>query len=104
MINLLAFCLGGALFSAAIFFPLTFLAMKSSFRLQGSLGKAWRPFGYSLILLTIAQLVELGTKSRRDDVMGVTGLIWFLLVPIAVCAAIIYSTYRDKDARSPRQK
>jgi hypothetical protein len=102
-INLFSYCLGGALFSAAIFFPLTFVAMKSSYRLQGSLGRAWRPFGYSLMLLTLAQFVELATKSSHDDVLGTMGLVWFLLVPISVCAAVLYFTYRDKGAPPPQE-
>jgi hypothetical protein len=96
-INLLSYCLGGALFSAAVFFPLTFVAMKSGVRLRGTLGRAWWPFGYSLGLLTVAQWIELATKSPQEDVLGATSLIWFLLVPISVCAAVIYLTYRSKD-------
>lgn len=78
------------------FFPLTYLAMRSQFRFRGGLGKAWRPFGYSLVLLTVAKFVEIGTKAPQD-VETTTALLWFL-VPILICAVVLYFTYRDKNA------
>jgi hypothetical protein len=100
MLDFAFYCLGDALFAAVIFFPLTCLAMKSQFTLRGSLGKAWRPFGYSVVLLTVAQFIEIGTRVSQD-VQTAAGLVCFLLVPIMICAAVIYLTYRYKTAATP---
>ena len=100
MVDLLLFCLGGALFSAVIFFPLTYVAMRSLVRFRGGLGKAWRPFGYSILLLTGAKMVEISTRGRQD-VDTVAGLVWFLLVPILISAVVLYFTYRDRTVTAP---
>jgi len=102
VVDLFFYCLGGALFRAVIFFPLTFVAMQSQFRFRGRLGKAWRPFGYSVIALTAVEFVELGFKTpTADGDMTWMGMMSWFFVPILVCAVVLYFTYRDPHAPPP---
>jgi hypothetical protein len=103
IVSLFAYCLGGALFKAVIFFPLTFVAMRSQYRFRGSLSQAWGPFGYSIIILAVAQLCEISLKNSNPDDTNMTlmGLMSGLLIPILVCAIVLYFTYRDPHAPPP---
>ena len=100
MVNLVLYCLGAGLMAAAIFFPLTYLAMRSMFAFQGGLGKAWKPFGYSVLLLAVAKFVELGTGASQDT-MTAAGFVWFMVVPILICALVLHFTYRIKTVATP---
>lgn len=102
MVNLVFYCLGAGLMAAVMFFPLTYLAMRSTFTFQGGLGKAWKPFGYSVLLLAVAKFVELGTGASQDT-MTAAGFVWFIVVPILICAPVLYFTYRVKTAATPPQ-
>jgi hypothetical protein len=102
MVEILGFCLGNGLMTAAMFFPLSYLAMRSLVPFRGGLGKAWKPFGYSVLLLAVAKFVELGTKVPQD-VNTVPGFVWFLVVPFVICIPVLYLTYRDKTTATTPQ-
>jgi len=102
VVDLVFYCLGGALFRAVVFFPLTFVTMRSQFRFRGRLGQAWRPFGYSVIVLAFVEFGEIGIKTSIVDTDTTwVGLMSWLLIPILVCAAVLYFTYRDSHAPPP---
>jgi hypothetical protein len=92
--QLIAYCFGGALRRAVIFFPITYLAMKSSVRLQG-LAQAWKPFGYSVVLLAIEEFVEIALKTAPTMTTAIR-FVDSLVIPIAICAGALYITGRDR--------
>jgi len=102
MVDAVFYCLGSGLGLATIFFPLSYLAMRSQVTFRGGLAKAWKPFGYSVLLLAVAKFVEIGTQAPQD-VSTVPGVAWFLVVPFLICVPVLYFTYRDKTTATPPQ-
>lgn len=88
--------LGSGIGTAVIFFPVTYLAMREQFTFRGGLGKAGLPFFYSVVALAILQIFGV-SFSPTDSVFG---LLMFIVVPICVCALILYFSYRIPDQRS----
>jgi hypothetical protein len=64
MSDLLAYSVGRAIFQTAIFFPITFIAMRSQVRFRSGLSSAWRPFFYVVVVLSIANAIETGSGQR----------------------------------------
>lgn len=95
MLDLLFFCLGGAFVAAVYALPLAYLALRSFVAFRGGLGQAWKPFGYSIAPLTIGKFIELATRASQD-VSTLEGFVWFLVIPTAICAAVLFFTYRRK--------
>jgi hypothetical protein len=102
MVDAVFYCLGNGLGMAVMFFPLSYLAMRSQVTFRGGLAKAWKPFGCSVLLLAVAKFVEIGTKSPQDVAL-VHGLVWVLAVPFLICVPVLYFTYRDKKTATPPQ-
>jgi hypothetical protein len=102
MVDAVFYCLGSGLGLATIFFPLSYLAMRSQVTFRGGLAKAWKPFGYSVLLLAVAKFVEIGTQAPQD-VSTVPGVAWFLVVPFLICVPVLYFTYRDETTATPPQ-
>lgn len=100
MINLVLYCLGAALFPAVVFLPLAYLIMKAArVTFKGGLGKAWKPFAYSLPLLMVEKFIELGTHASQDTTTA-AGIVWYAVVPTVICAMVLYLTYRDRASTS----
>jgi len=95
MLDLLFFCLGGAFVAAVYALPLAYLALKSFVTFRGGLGRAWKPFGYSIAPLTVGKFIELETHAS-EDILTSEGFVWFLVIPTAICAAVLFFTYRRK--------
>jgi hypothetical protein len=93
----IGFALGGALFSTAVFLPIAYMILKPWIRFRGPLGKAWRPFLWTLGLLWIEKFVELGVPAH-GDMRTAGGVTWFLIPPIAISILILCLTYRAKAA------
>jgi hypothetical protein len=94
MADLVSYCLGGGIGFAAIFFPLTFRAMKSHVTFRGGLRTAWKPFGFSVVLLAIVQFVQAATKPPQAAIT-MSSFLAFLIMPILTCALVLFFTYRQ---------
>lgn len=81
--------LGSGLATATIWFPISYFAMRSHFGLRKDLGRAWRPYFSCVILFAILQL--LGFRPSTDTPVGLAA---FFVVPISICALVLYFTYR----------
>lgn len=84
-------CFGGAIGLMAIFFPITYSAMWKQYQLR-PLGQAWRPFSYCVLALTILNVFGFD----RISMMSVPGIMIFFGLPILLCSAILYVTYRQQ--------
>ncbi len=86
------YLLGGALAQALIFFPITYLSMKSKTKFRGGLWKAWLPFTTTVLVLVVYDAIS---KAMRLPEPSVIGIILSFSVPIAVSAAALFLTYRS---------
>jgi hypothetical protein len=80
---------GVALGQAAIFLPIAYFAGRRHLGLRPGLGQAWTPFAVSWLALLILAL--LGVQGDSDSALG---LVTFFVLPIVVCGAALWLTYR----------
>jgi hypothetical protein len=93
MADLLFYCLGAALGTAVMCFPIAFIAMSSRVKFRGKLHQAWTPFGYSVLVLTLGQYVRISSRAVEATATPVAVLISIAL-SMGFCSLILYFTYR----------
>ena len=90
---------GGGMGMAIFWFPITYFAMRKQYQLRETLFGASRQFFSCTVLLALAKLLGLGYSTSKA-----LSLATFWIVPVCVCAAVLYTTYRTAQAELPEQK
>jgi hypothetical protein len=75
--------------------------MKSHVTFRGGLRTAWKPFGFSVILLAIVQFVQAATKPPSVAIT-MSSFVAFLVMPILTCALVLFFTYREPTIQTQR--